>query len=280
MDHLPKPSDDNALRPRLEFSLRCDPNGYDGGPLESYPERKGFRLNYWHELKYANVLSLPDGSRPNVEQSEKLLQVWLFFGFLSVTHSIYGTSFNGNDYVKTKGGNGFLTLEKFMQHSEIWYKLEDRLTKTERRQHFRACVDHQMRALRFLTNNFTKENHGSIGMNGLLDNVVSEESRITVESSLDVLLLALQEAMDFVTRTIYFRERRSWHGLDSENVSFSMQKLIQSLPWCPSDLNITSLTFDNSSLYFASRLHRNSAGISHSNCTSSKCHAFDMEISD
>src|ERR1700761_8966596 len=125
MDHLPKPHVVSTHAPNPVILLRCDPNGYDGGPLETYPERRGFRLNYWDDdMKYANVLSLPDGSRPNVEQSTMVLQEWLFFGLLSVTHSVYGTPFDGYDYVRTSGGVDVLTLEKLPRDLNAWYDAE------------------------------------------------------------------------------------------------------------------------------------------------------------
>ena len=93
-------------------------------PLEKYPERKGFRLNYWVDLKLANTLTLANGSRPGVEQSTTLLQEWLFFGLLRAMHMIYGIEFNDYDNVEVKNGDRVLTLESFPQHVQPWYRLE------------------------------------------------------------------------------------------------------------------------------------------------------------
>lgn len=90
MDHLPKPLvlPDNSTSD-LVFPCRCDPAFCDDGPLETYPERRGFHLNYWDDdMKFANNLTLPDGSRPDAAQSTTLLQEWLFFGLLCVIHKL------------------------------------------------------------------------------------------------------------------------------------------------------------------------------------------------
>ncbi|KIW64008.1 hypothetical protein PV04_08968 [Phialophora macrospora] len=280
MDYFPEPYKQGTGVHRPEFPLRCDPNSYDDGPLETYPERRGFRLNYWDDdMKFANTLSLPDGSRPSIEQSTKLLQEWLFFGFLSATHSIYGSEFNGCDYVRVMSGTSVLSLEKLPQHFNTWFDLEGNRTKAERKLHFREVERHMMRALRFLTNNFTAETHGSLDPSGALGNVVSEDSRIAVEDNLDILLLVFQEAMEFIVKTIYFRERRDWGGSGPYIVSLSTHGLMEGLNWCPSELNLMGLTFDNSSFCFASQVVRHSANVAHFQCSTSKCHAFELEVS-
>src|ERR1700709_328141 len=122
MDYLPQPHTISAVKPSVIVPLRCDPNVYDNGPLETYPTRRGFQLNFWDDdMKYANILSLPDGSRPSVEQSTALLQEWLFFGILSATHSVYGTAFDGDDYVKDCNGIAVLSLEKVPRDLIEWY---------------------------------------------------------------------------------------------------------------------------------------------------------------
>lgn len=278
MDHLPKPlGNRGAPLSDLVFPCLCDPDGFDNGPLETYPERKGFRLNYWDELKFANTLTLPDGSRPSIEQSTILLQEWLFFGLLRVIHSIYGSVFEGNDYVKDSGGKRVLTLEKLSQHAGTWFELEADKPKKVRQRHLHEVVDHLMRALRFLTNNFTALTHGSVGPTGPAY-VVSDESRVILESHLEILLIGLLEAMDSISKTIYFRERRNW-GSAPESVCLSMRGLMNQFQWCPSELNFVSLTFDNNSYFFASRVLRETTGAWHSHCTSNKCVAFHLEQS-
>jgi hypothetical protein len=280
MDHFPKPYKSGTGAHGPVFPLRCDPNGYDDGPLETYPERRGFPLNYWDDdMKFANILSLPDGSRPSIEQSTKLLQEWLFFGFLSAAHSIYGSEFDGCDYVKVLGDTSVLSLEKLPHHFNTWFELEGKRTKAERKLHFHEVERHMMRALRFLTNNFTENTQGNLDSTGVFANVVSEDSRIAVDHNLDILLLVLQEAMDFVNKTVYFRERRDWGGSGAYVVSLSTRKLMEGLNWCPSELNLLGLTFDNSSFCFASQVVRQSAEVAHLQCSASKCHAFELEVS-
>ena len=277
MDHIPEPLGTvGTLTPKLEFPCLCDPNGYDNGPLETYPERRGFRLNYWDELKFANILTLPDGSRPNVEQSTALLQEWLFFGLLQVIHSIYGTDFDGNDFVKSSGGSSVLSLEKLPQRVDIWFDLEAGKSMAVRRQHLRDIVQHLMRAMLFLTNNFTANTHGSIGLTPT--HVVHEESQISLESNLEILLVVLLEAIGSFYKNICFRERHYGQN-DLEMVCLSTHRLMNNIHWCPSELNLMSLTFDNGSSYFASRVVRKSAAARHSQCTSSKCLAFQLEES-
>ena len=155
MDHLPKPYKTNPWAPKLIVSLRCDPDGCDNGPLETYPGRRVFRLNYWGELKFANILTLPDGSRPSIEQSTKFLQESLFFGLHPATHSLYGTTFNGNDYISTSSTTTVLTLAQLSKASDIWCRLHEETLKTERKQRYHDTERHLMRVMHFLTNSFT-----------------------------------------------------------------------------------------------------------------------------
>ena len=231
MDHLPKPQQRGRYVQKLTFPLRCDPNGYDNAPLETYPERRGFRLNYWSDLEFANILTLLDGSRPSVEQSTVLLQERLYFGLLSVINSIYGTEFNGHDYVMVSEGTTVLSLEKLPQHANIWFSIDGERPEAERRQHFREIENHQMRALRFLTNNFTEDSHGSISFHGVPDNVVSEDSRIAVESNLEMLLLALHEAITNIDSLVYFRKHIDRTSSGPKVVSRSIHHSMDSLQW-------------------------------------------------
>lgn len=279
MDHLPLAHNPSPDLPTLTFPLRCDPNSYDGGPLESFPERRGFRLNYWGELNFANILSLSDGSRPDIEQSTKLLQEWLFFGLLAAAHSIYGTKFDGYEYVAVKDNVKVLSLEKFPQDAKIWFDSEGDKPKSERKSRFHELERHQMRAMRFLTNNFTAVTFGSLSHTGEKDNVVSDQTRIVVESNLEILLSALLEALEFTVKTAYFRERKNWGASGSYGVCLSTRQSIDNLNWCPSALSFMELTFDNASFCFSRSVFGQYAQNQHIQCTSSKCHAFDMEVS-
>ncbi|KAL9615735.1 MAG: hypothetical protein Q9160_009301 [Pyrenula sp. 1 TL-2023] len=278
MDFLPEP-----LRPsssNLVFPCRCDPNGFDNGPLETFPERRGFRLNYWDERRFANVLTLADGSRPSVEQSTKLAQEWLFFGLLQVIHAIYGASFDGNDFVETFDGAKILTIKRLPQSVKTWSELEAKQTDIVVRQHFREVTLHHIRALLFVSNNFSALNHGGLSAEGGL-HLVHEEERVNLESNLEVLLSVLLEALDIVTKTIRFRERRYWSygNMGGEPVCRSIRGLTDNSNWCPSELNFLNLTFDNCSFYFASRVKRKSGVARHSQCTVNKCSAFFLEAS-
>ncbi|KIV82623.1 hypothetical protein PV11_04721 [Exophiala sideris] len=277
MEHLPQPFPlRKSATSKLVFPCRCDPNLLDDGPLETYPERKGFRLNYWGDLNYANTLTLADGSKPDVEQSTTLLQEWLFFGMLRAIHKIYGTEFNGYDYVEIVDNDNVLTLKRFPEHVQTWYRLEAEQPKAVRKQHFRGVEAHMLRALRFLSNNFTDDTAGSIGLTGP-DNVVPLEAQIVLESKLEILLAVLNEAMDWATKAIYFQERRPYHGAASAFICLSTYRHVKRLAWCPSELNFMSLTFDNSSLYFASQIERTTNEALHTKCTSKKCLAFELE---
>ncbi len=280
MYHLPSPHKSSADRPSLTIPLRCDPNGYDNGPLETYPERKGFQLNYCDDdMKYANVLSLPDGSRPSVEQSTTLLQEWLFFGFLSVTHSVYGTAFDGHNYVKSCDGISVLTLERLPQDLIAWYEAESPRPKPERRQHYHEVENHMMRALRFLINNFTSDRQGHVSVPGYPDHIVTEETCLVLESNMEILLMGLQENLQFINGIFTQKGMKPSGELSSESVCLSTHELMRTLRWCPSELNFMGLMFDNSSSIFASSVTRESAHADHSNCTSSKCLAWEADDS-
>ncbi|EXJ94977.1 hypothetical protein A1O1_00095 [Capronia coronata CBS 617.96] len=277
MDHLPKPL--QHLNPELVFPCRCDPNAVDDGPLETYPERRGYRLNLFADLNFANILALHDGSRPGVEQATTLLQEWLFFGLLQAAHFIYGEDFDGNDYVQGSGESMVLTLERLPQHADRWLKLEADREKTVRKQHFHDMEAHIMRALMFLTNNFTPFNNGGLDSTGS-PRVVPEQSKIVVEPNLEILLMVLTEALECIAQTIQFRERRYVRSEQTPDfVCFSTRRLMDRLHWCPSELNLIDLVFDHGSFYFASRLARNAAQSRHSQCTMNKCLAFQMNVS-
>ena len=277
MDHLPQPHCISPLAPSVTVPLRCDPNGYDNGPLESYPVRKGFQLNYWDDdKKYANILSLPDGSRPSVEKSTILLQKWLFFGFLSVTHSIYGTPFNGYDYVKTTGGVAVLSLEKVPRVLNAWYEAKTPRPKPLRRQHYHDVENHLMRALRFLTNNFTSDRQRHVAFSGYPGHTVTEETAISLESNMEILLMSLLEIMQFINGIFTQKGKQPSGELSSESVCLSTHKLMKRLHWCPSELNFMGLVFDNSSFVFAGAVTRQTAQVDHSSCTSSKCLAWEV----
>ncbi|KAJ9606876.1 hypothetical protein H2200_008886 [Cladophialophora chaetospira] len=277
MDHLPAPHCVNKLAPSLLVPLRCDPNGYDNGPLETYPIRKGFQLNYWDDdMKYASILSLPDGSRPSVEQSTILLQEWLFFGLLSVAHSIYGTTFKGHDYVTTHDGISILSLEKVPRDLNAWYDAESARPKPLRRQHYHEIENHLMRALRFLTNNFTSDRQGHVAVPGYPDHTVTQETAISLESNMEIMLMGLQEIMQFINGIFTQRGKKPSGELSSESVCLSTHEAMKSLQWCPSELNFIGLVFDNSSFVFAGGITRQSAHANHSNCSSSKCLAWEV----
>ena len=280
MDHLPRPHSTSTGRPSLHVPLRCDPNGYDNGPLETYPERKGYQLNYWDDdMKYANVLSMPDGSRPSVEQSTTLLQEWLFFGFLSAIHSVYGTPFDGHDYVKTCDDVSVLTLEKLPQDLIAWYNAESPRPKPKRRQHYHEVENHVMRALRFLINNFTSDRQGHVSMPDHPDHIVTEETCVTLESNMEILLMSLQEILQFINGNFTQKGMKPSGELSSASVCLSTHEMMRTLHWCPSELNFMGLMFDNSSFIFASSVRRQSASADHSNCTSSKCLAWEVDDS-
>ncbi|KAI1609032.1 hypothetical protein EDD37DRAFT_612334 [Exophiala viscosa] len=281
MEHLPRPLllFDKST-PDLVFPCRCDPDLCDDGPLETYPERRGFSLNYWDDImKFANILKLADGSKPDVEQSTTLMQEWLFFGLLRAMHRSYGTEFKGSDYIAVVHGNRVLTLKRLPEHVQTWYELEGERPRAIRKRHFHEIEAHLIRALRFLSNNFTEDNAGSRGPTGPWY-VVPVVSQVVLESNLEILLLVLTEAMEHITQAILFQERRVNYDPASACVCFSTNALVERLAWCPSELNLLRLTFDNSSFYFASLLKRTTNKASHAKCTSNKCLAFELKQSD
>jgi hypothetical protein len=203
------------------------------------------------------------------------LQEWLFSCFLKVIHSIYGVNFNGNEFFKSSGGSSVLTLEKLPQRINDWFELETEKPRAMRRQRLREIQPHLVRALCFLTNNFTALTHASVSPTGI-DHVVHEKSQIALESNLEILLVVLLKAMDSASKTIYFRERRNW-GSSPQVVCVSTHRLKNDLCWCPGEPSVMRLAFGNDSFYFASRVIRKPAEARHSQCTSNKCLAFHLE---
>lgn len=272
MDHLPEPQRPlGGTTSKLVFPCQCNPDDVDKGPLEAYPERKGYHLNYWGDLNFANTITLSNGSKPSVEQSTILLQQWLFFGLLNAYHSIYGTEFDGNNYVYSDDGVVCLTLQQLPQDADTWFKSSADKPWAVRQKQLHEVEAHLMRALNFVTGNFTAKTY--------VYHVVHEHSRIGLESNLEILLVVLLEALCIVPQSVHFREWRGGRGLTSDDVCLSTRRLMNGPTWCPSELNLMDGFWDNGSYYFASRLVRTGAEVCHSVCTTSKCLAFQLRES-
>jgi hypothetical protein len=114
--------------------------------------------------------------------------------------------------------------------------------------------------------------HGKVDLTGQAGNTVDERSRAPAEPGLGTLLLMTVEAVIYARKRIYFRP---WtYDIDDTDIAVSLKQMMQA--WCPSEWNLMSLTFDNTSTYFVNQLERPDA--SHVACNTSRCSAFDLGV--
>ena len=274
MDHLPEPH-----RPlggtKLLVPCRCSPNDVDKGWLGTYPLRKGYHAHYWEDNRFTNIIRLPtpNWSRPSVEQSTILLQQWLFFGLLNAYHCVYGTEFDGNKYIHSVNGAGYLTLQQLPQDADIWFRTNVDKPEAVRRKQLYEAEGHLTRALLFFIDNFTE------GSSGAHDHIVREHERLVIESNFEIMLATLLEALCIVPQSVRFCEWKGNRGLDANEVCHATRRLMNSSTWCPSELQIMDDYFDNGSYCFARRLVRSGSEVCHSVCTRYKCLAYQLKES-
>ena len=274
MDHLPEPHRPlGGTTSKLLVPCRCSPNDVDKGWLGTYPVRKGYHANYWGDDLFTNIIRLPNGSRPSVEQSTILLQQWLFFGLLNAYHSVYGTEFDGNKYIHSVDEAVYLTLQQLPRDADTWFRTNVNKPMAVRRKQLHEAEGHWMRALCFFIDNFTE------GSSGHHDHIVHEHERVVIESSFEILLATLLEALCIVPQSVRFCEWKGNRGLSANEVCHATRRLMNSPTWCPSELKLMDDFFDNGSYYFASRLVRKGAEVGHSVCTTYKCLAFQLKES-
>jgi hypothetical protein len=248
MDHLLHPP--SPKHASIEVPYLCSEQ-YDGGPLESYPERKG-----WSTMA-------------NPETALGFIQTWLYFGLLHTT-----TSFSGRISEKM-----FISLKSDPSRAVIdttpllilvsdWIDREralDSATRALRREQTRSALVFVARCMEGIY-------HASESPAGL-----------EIIFSIEMLCEFLQSAS---LRAYDSNVGHDWrhHGADevtwTNHHNFTSKSLVHLRlsedRWCPNEVASLSLQFPGSGLYFISNLERPGAAKDHSKCTEFKCFAYQL----
>ncbi|KAB2579002.1 hypothetical protein DBV05_g2483 [Lasiodiplodia theobromae] len=268
---LPTPS-------RATFSLAvpciCDPHAYDGQGFEEYPKRAGWvltpeRTAFDIENNLASVGTCLDrrldGSAASDAQIAAFLQLWLFFAPLADVMALRGQPFDPACLVEEAAtGERRITFAPLPGLFREWKERGRTLPPREKKLQYRRVSNIIMGMLCFAIINFTpvKKHAGR------------EAPRVKRRAGfgVEVSIMALVELIE-----INSINDRNGPGAESNmgdtHLCSFLEAKMRELGWCPSEISLFNTHLNNTGLYFASRLDRQSLRLNHSACAMSKCRA-------
>lgn len=114
MEHVPRPQSVNKSHgPNIKVPCLVEED-YDGGPILSYPERRGWDVRFSNQGAHF----LLGGREPPATEVAGFVQTWLYFGLLRVT---IGPSCVNASFVTTdEAGHAWLTTSQLQDIIGPW----------------------------------------------------------------------------------------------------------------------------------------------------------------
>lgn len=210
------------------------------------------------------LLTRMDGLIPTSAEVADFVQSWLFFGLLYEVMFMRGVVVDPCLLLLQNGGRIWITFSPLAHLFNVWKQNGEGLSKSLRKEQFRATERLLMTTLAFAVANFTTEWPFANTV------IPSSDQRSPVGLEVELSIFHLLEMIQIITRT----DRFGPSLFPAEHLlCASLPQYLQTLGWCPSEVSIAKRGFDNTALYFACTLDRVSLNLSHTQCTASRCGA-------
>ena len=251
MEHLPLPT--KAVLTNDDLVPYVAYEDYQGIPFKHYPQLKGFDHVFPKPTQYSFAIYEQYHPTP-VDQLEKFLQTWLFFGLLQ---EVLGELFRHEDFVARGNGQELVLstarLNRLLKERFSEYRV-DSSESTSLRDHLAECITLGRKALAVPAGfNFKIV----FSLNVLLD---------SLGSTFDALLGADKR---FTTSLSGILSRTNWiHEMRLNG-------------WCPNEAFVACEQFPSAtSTYILSKMEKVSAGRCHEACSEQKCLALQIDMAN
>ncbi|KAL8832629.1 MAG: hypothetical protein Q9191_000145 [Dirinaria sp. TL-2023a] len=253
----------------------CDPYSIDDDLFDTFPERRGYRLV--SQDGFPKFILNADGSRLTSEQLANIAQAWLFFDFLAAFFRASGISIDPNDFVQREGAYKFITMRSLSSYLDRWSRANAQRSKQIIKEHYRE----QQRIITLSTvfrYHQISDNwfHDSDSWSTVVE-PLEERYKMTIPLSIELSIAILQETLDRASRQ--FRGIRHDLG-DGEFLCKGLMESLREDGWCPSERSLILQMFADTSAFFASRLERLRTRANHTDCTTNKCFAFNINVDE
>ena len=252
----------------LEVPCVCDPWYFDGLQFEKFPVRKGFKL-VEHSSDYSKYIFNADATKLSPEAFAKIIQAWLFFGLLIEVLKVGGVVIDVEDFIEHKGQEKHITTKFLPNYLSRWEQKERTLPRKECKAHF------QRQQYMIMHSMFFREHQVSGRV--VLENLhgkCSESYQVSLPLPIEMSIILLEETLDLASRKAYGIDLRL--GSYSIFLSPSLITNLNSTGWCPSEVSLITQGYDDSSIVFASQVERHRTKANHSQCSTTKCRAFNI----
>ena len=266
MDQLPAVV--GATGQPLEVPCVCDPWYFDGLQFETFPARKGFKF-VEHSSGYSKYIFNADGTKLSPEAFAKMIQAWLFFGLLVEVLKVSAVLINVEDFIEHKGQEKLVTTKFLPDYLSRWEQKERTLPRKDCKAHFRRqqyMIGHSM---------FFREHQvsGRVVLEDL-HGKYSESYQVSLPLPIEMSIVLLEETLDLASRKIYGIDLALGSG--NTFLSPSLITNLNSSGWCPSEVSLIMRGYDDTSIVFASQVERHRTKANHSQCSTTKCRAFNI----
>lgn len=273
MNHLPEIVGLRAAPPQVP--LVCDPHAYDGGPFETFPNRKGYVLV--EQDGFPKFILHADGTKLTSQELSTMTQAWLFFALLGAVLQVSGISMDPEEFVETQGTRQYITTKKLLHYMNMWIDSESSLPLQVRKAHYRRQQDMMIVSMCFQCHQISDNWFWDSDYGHQFFPLPIERYKMTVPLQFEISLRVLSETLD--------RASRKARGCNNQvgDPAYPCKSLIRDLRhrgWCPSEISLISVYFDDTLRYYASQLARRRLTVAHSNCSASKCLAFNVQSSE
>ena len=227
---------------------------YDGGPFETYGERKG---KEWLTIKgeqqdLLDVAIREDLKPTSTREQESLFQTWLFFGLLQ---TLLGSFYREGDYVYSEDGVSYVTTHLLLRHLDQALRIRDK-------SNFNA----------------SKEALGSAAKCLRVVTVLQRTAQPDFDWRIHLSIASVCELFSTaVTAGYQALDIAAPHvpALGGVSVHFIKEAKINMLRagWCPSEVFAATNKFQSlQMLYLLSRIDKSELTRDHSQCTINTCH--------
>ena len=246
----------------------CDPWYFDGLQYEEFPIRKGFKL-VEHDAGYSKYILNADTTKLSPEAFATIIQAWLFFGLLIEVLKVSGVVIDVEDFIEHEGQEKYITTKSLPDYLNRWEQKERTLPRKECKAHFRRQQYMIMHSCFFREHQVS----GRVLMEDL-NGKCSESYQVSLPLPIEMSIILLGETLDIASRKAYGIDL----SLGSADIFLSPSLItnLNSTGWCPSEVSLITRGYDDSSIVFASQVERHRTKANHSQCSTTKCRAFNI----
>lgn len=264
MQHLPLPS--NPVMPSIKVPYLCQED-YDGGPLDEYPKRHGWTLNF----RSGNLQILRFESEPPNSEIAAFLQTWLYFGLL---HETVGPRYREVSFSRMENGVKYLTTANLEHVVEAW---SSDLTS----QDSLSDVDNLVQRLRSGRKNIQIVQETTYQIGRTEPDMLHSAFVLTLAALTETLVCVLCDVckIDSVRAAIGRNTilRLSWRnsadaGRRPYDPRAPLVEFLRKNRWCPSDVKRIDATVEEiGTLHYMTNMSPPRAWSSHERCSENLC---------